>query len=79
MRDTRFSALHVFITLSNIKHDQQLFFTRTEPTINKNDFHHHIDLGTDSIVSRIYWAGDSDSNSIKAHSNWTISHCHLYI
>ncbi|KAK2870464.1 hypothetical protein Q8A67_024856 [Cirrhinus molitorella] len=79
MSDTRFSALHVFITLSNIKHDQQLFFSVTEPTTNKNDFLLHIDLDNDSIVSRIYWAGDSDSNSLKAHSNWTISHCHLYI
>ncbi len=48
----RFSALHVFITLSTIKHDQQLFFTLTEPTTNKNDFHHHIDLDTGSIMPR---------------------------
>ncbi len=52
MIDTRFSALHVFITLSTIKHDQQLFFTLTEPTTNKNDFHHHIDLDTGSIMPR---------------------------
>ncbi len=52
MSDTRFSALHVFITLSTIKHDQQLFFTLTEPTTNKNDFHHHIDLDTGSIMPR---------------------------
>ncbi len=48
----RFSALHVFITQSNIKHDQLLFFTLTEPTTNKNDFHHHIDLDSGSIISR---------------------------
>ena len=52
MSDTRFSALHVFITLSNIKHDQQLFFTRTEPSTYKNDFHHHIDLDAGSVMSR---------------------------
>ncbi len=52
MIDTRFSALHVFITLSTIKHDQQLFFTLTEPTTNKNDFHHHIDLDAGSIMPR---------------------------
>ncbi len=50
MIDTRFSALHVFITQSTIKHDQQLFFTLTEPTTNKNDFHHHIDLDAGSIM-----------------------------
>ncbi len=52
MIDTRFSALHVFITQSTIKHDQPLFFTLTEPTTNKNDFHHHIDLDTGSIMPR---------------------------
>ncbi len=52
MIDTRFSALHVFITQSTIKHDQQLFFTLTEPTTNKNDFHHHIDLDAGSIMPR---------------------------
>ncbi len=45
-----FSALHVFITLSNIKHDQQLFYTLIEPTANKNDFHHHINLDAGSIM-----------------------------
>ncbi|KAF4095532.1 hypothetical protein G5714_023135 [Onychostoma macrolepis] len=33
-----------------------------------------------SVAGGIYWAGDSDSDSLSAaRSNWTISHCNLYI